>query len=73
MNSRILNRCHCRTDFGFARNHSRGTNFVSTESWGTPEYLSPERTVGDAHDERLSDLWALGVWVAHSGLCYTTN
>lgn len=29
--------------------------------------------MGDAHDERLSDLWALGVWVHISGLCYTTN
>ncbi|PWN24837.1 kinase-like protein, partial [Jaminaea rosea] len=50
-------------DFGFARNHQPcyGTNFISNESWGTPEYLSPERSVGDAHDERLSDIWALGV------------
>ncbi|CAO1625401.1 unnamed protein product [Parajaminaea phylloscopi] len=50
-------------DFGFARCHApnKGTNFLSTESWGTPEYLSPERMVGDVHDERLSDLWSLGV------------
>lgn len=50
-------------DFGFARNHSPcyGTNFISRESWGTPEYLSPERSVGEAHDERLSDIWALGM------------
>lgn len=25
------------------------------------EYLSPERSKGEWHDERLSDIWALGV------------
>lgn len=35
--------------------------FMSTLSWGTPEYLSPERVKGRLHDERLSDLWSLGV------------
>lgn len=28
---------------------------------GTPEYLSPERVKAKPHDERLSDLWSLGV------------
>lgn len=27
----------------------------------TREYLSPERSRGELHDERLSDIWALGV------------
>lgn len=48
-------------DFGFATLHDAKTNFQSTQTWGTPEYLSPERSRGDRHDERLSDIWALGV------------
>ncbi|CAO1622199.1 unnamed protein product [Sympodiomycopsis kandeliae] len=50
-------------DFGFATMHHpwRGTNFVTTAAWGTPEYLSPERVSGRPHDERLSDIWSLGV------------
>lgn len=48
-------------DFGFATLHDAKTNFQSTQTWGTPEYLSPERSRGDRHDERLSDVWALGV------------
>lgn len=31
-------------------------------SWAlSSEYLSPERSKGEVHDERLSDMWALGV------------
>lgn len=50
-------------DFGFSTMHHpwRGTNFFTTATWGTPEYLSPERVAGRLHDERLSDIWALGV------------
>lgn len=48
-------------DFGFATLHDSTTNFMSSRTWGTPEYLSPERSRGDYHDERLSDVWALGV------------
>ncbi|UZJ57286.1 hypothetical protein CBS101457_006606 [Exobasidium rhododendri] len=48
-------------DFGFATLHDKKTNFMSKQSWGTPEYLSPERSQGVLHDERLSDIWALGV------------
>lgn len=48
-------------DFGFATIHDAKSNFLSRQSWGTPEYLSPERNRGDLHDERLSDMWALGV------------
>lgn len=61
-------------DFGFAQRYSfephTDTNsntgkikqpFMSTLSWGTPEYLSPERVKSQLHDERLSDLWSLGV------------
>jgi protein-serine/threonine kinase len=35
--------------------------FQSEISWGTPEYLDPERAKGQRHDERASDVWALGV------------
>jgi len=53
--------------------------FLSSLSWGTPEYLDPLRArgklllplavlllptfsiTGSLHDERLSDIWALGV------------
>jgi serine/threonine protein kinase len=48
-------------DFGFARLHTPESRFLSSELWGTPEYLSPERARGDEHDERLADVWALGV------------
>ncbi|KAL1405878.1 hypothetical protein Q8F55_007557 [Vanrija albida] len=50
-------------DFGFAQQHkpsSRGA-FLTTISWGTPEYLDPQRARGQPHDERQSDVWALGV------------
>lgn len=58
-------------DFGFAQRYTSDPQpdangevkepFMSTLSWGTPEYLSPERVKGKLHDERLSDLWSLGV------------
>ncbi|GAA5883085.1 hypothetical protein JCM3774_000574 [Rhodotorula dairenensis] len=50
-------------DFGFARHHDveHPAEFLSSLSWGTPEYLSPERAKGEVHDERLSDVFALGV------------
>ncbi|KAJ9101877.1 hypothetical protein QFC21_003217 [Naganishia friedmannii] len=35
--------------------------FHSEISWGTPEYLDPQRSKGIKHDERASDVWALGV------------
>lgn len=35
--------------------------FQSEISWGTPEYLDPQRAKGLRHDERASDVWALGV------------
>lgn len=50
-------------DFGFAKTHfpDSGSSFMSKETWGTPEYLSPERASAQVHDERLSDIWALGI------------
>ncbi|GAA5956726.1 hypothetical protein JCM8115_000660 [Rhodotorula mucilaginosa] len=50
-------------DFGFAQQYDVGNPeaFLSSLSWGTPEYLSPERAKGAVHDERLSDVFALGV------------
>ncbi|BGP35513.1 hypothetical protein JCM10296v2_007351 [Rhodotorula toruloides] len=50
-------------DFGFAQQYEEGKpdSFLSSLSWGTPEYLSPERAKGALHDERLSDVFALGV------------
>ncbi|GAA6059732.1 hypothetical protein JCM10212_000260 [Sporobolomyces blumeae] len=50
-------------DFGFAQqwNVASPDRFLSSLSWGTPEYLSCERAKGLLHDERLSDVWALGV------------
>lgn len=50
-------------DFGFAQRYDvRGEGaFVSRLSYGTPEYLAPERARGLAHDTRKSDVWALGV------------
>ncbi|KAI0081624.1 hypothetical protein K474DRAFT_1671815 [Panus rudis PR-1116 ss-1] len=50
-------------DFGFAERYdmtSRGA-FISNLSYGTPEYLSPERARGHPHDTRKSDVWSLGV------------
>jgi hypothetical protein len=34
---------------------------MSRLSWGTPEYLSPERSASKLHSEVLSDIWSLGV------------
>lgn len=50
-------------DFGFAQHYSLSSteSFLSQLSWGTPEYLDPLRARGSLHDERLSDVWALGV------------
>ncbi|GAA5868735.1 hypothetical protein JCM8547_005360 [Rhodosporidiobolus lusitaniae] len=50
-------------DFGFATQPDLASpdRFLSSLSWGTPEYLAPERAKGQLHDERLSDIWALGV------------
>lgn len=49
-------------DFGFANQwvltseHAEHA-FQTNLSWGTPEYLSPERATQSMHDERLSDIW----------------
>ncbi|GAA5830059.1 hypothetical protein JCM11251_006860 [Rhodosporidiobolus azoricus] len=50
-------------DYGFAQQYAvdKSERFLSSLSWGTPEYLSPERAKGALHDERFSDVWALGV------------
>ncbi|GAA5963340.1 hypothetical protein JCM21900_002044 [Sporobolomyces salmonicolor] len=50
-------------DFGFAQQWDLRSpdRYLSSLSWGTPEYLSPERAKGMMHDERLSDVWALGI------------
>ncbi|WVQ65424.1 uncharacterized protein L199_003600 [Kwoniella botswanensis] len=50
-------------DFGFAQQwdvNARGS-FLSSISWGTPEYLDPIRAMGMPHDERASDVWSLGI------------
>ncbi|ORX37068.1 hypothetical protein BD324DRAFT_424119 [Kockovaella imperatae] len=50
-------------DFGFAQKwdlRERGS-FLSSISWGTPEYLDPQRAMGMPHDERASDVWSLGI------------
>ncbi|CCM06214.1 uncharacterized protein FIBRA_08459 [Fibroporia radiculosa] len=50
-------------DFGFAERYdvNSSTAFHSNLSYGTPEYLSPERARGLPHDTRKSDVWSLGV------------
>ncbi|KAF8799033.1 hypothetical protein BYT27DRAFT_7202794 [Phlegmacium glaucopus] len=50
-------------DFGFAEKYdmTSDTAFHSNLSYGTPEYLSPERARGLPHDTRKSDVWSLGV------------
>jgi serine/threonine-protein kinase GIN4 len=58
-------------DFGFARQNKPAKDtgdaqviippFHSKLSYGTPEYLAPERAKAQMHDERLSDIWSLGV------------
>lgn len=34
---------------------------MATGEYRTPEYLSPERCTSILHDERLSDIWSLGI------------
>ncbi|KAH9948872.1 hypothetical protein B0H21DRAFT_206131 [Amylocystis lapponica] len=50
-------------DFGFAERYEIDASkaFHSNLSYGTPEYLSPERARGLPHDTRKSDVWSLGV------------
>ncbi|RDB19031.1 MAP/microtubule affinity-regulating kinase 4 [Hypsizygus marmoreus] len=50
-------------DFGFAEKYDLASSkaFHSNLSYGTPEYLSPERARGLPHDTRKSDVWSLGV------------
>ncbi|KAI0330464.1 hypothetical protein GY45DRAFT_1323595 [Cubamyces sp. BRFM 1775] len=50
-------------DFGFAERYDVNASdaFHSNLSYGTPEYLSPERARGLPHDTRKSDVWSLGV------------
>ncbi|THH31245.1 hypothetical protein EUX98_g2950 [Antrodiella citrinella] len=50
-------------DFGFAERYDTtlDTAFHSNLSYGTPEYLSPERARGMPHDTRKSDVWSLGI------------
>ncbi|TFK91868.1 hypothetical protein K466DRAFT_481834 [Polyporus arcularius HHB13444] len=50
-------------DFGFAERYDMDSSeaFHSNLSYGTPEYLSPERARGLPHDTRKSDVWSLGV------------
>ncbi|KAL4250578.1 Serine/threonine-protein kinase ATG1 [Abortiporus biennis] len=50
-------------DFGFAERYDQSQEdaFHSNLSYGTPEYLSPERARGLPHDTRKSDVWSLGV------------
>ncbi|KAL1686161.1 kinase-like domain-containing protein [Schizophyllum commune] len=50
-------------DFGFAEQYRLESRkaFLSNISYGTPEYLSPERARGLPHDTRKSDVWSLGV------------
>ncbi|KAI0087036.1 hypothetical protein BDY19DRAFT_1092650 [Irpex rosettiformis] len=50
-------------DFGFAEKYEIASKdaFHSNLSYGTPEYLSPERARGLPHDTRKSDIWSLGI------------
>ncbi|GAK62976.1 kinase-like protein [Moesziomyces antarcticus] len=50
-------------DFGFANRYDPAKEgaFMSKEVWGTPEYLAPERFHALLHDERKTDVWALGI------------
>ncbi|WVQ84397.1 hypothetical protein IAT38_006549 [Cryptococcus sp. DSM 104549] len=50
-------------DFGFAQKWEVGGrgSFLSSISWGTPEYLDPQRAKAMPHDERASDVWSLGI------------
>ncbi|TFK95795.1 kinase-like protein [Pterulicium gracile] len=61
----LLSRAHVPVlvDFGFAEQYPRedANAFRSNLSYGTPEYLSPERARGHLHDTRKSDIWSLGI------------
>ncbi|KAH9990040.1 kinase-like domain-containing protein [Russula vinacea] len=50
-------------DFGFAEKYDLEDEkaFCSNLTYGTPEYLSPERARGLPHDTRRADIWSLGV------------
>ncbi|KAF8443125.1 hypothetical protein L210DRAFT_3159615 [Boletus edulis BED1] len=50
-------------DFGFSEQYDLASPkaFHSNLTYGTPEYLSPERARGLPHDTRKSDIWSLGV------------
>ncbi|THH18203.1 hypothetical protein EW146_g2746 [Bondarzewia mesenterica] len=50
-------------DFGFAEKYDVKSSkaFHSNLTYGTPEYLSPERARGLPHDTRKSDVWSLGI------------
>ncbi|KAI0061549.1 hypothetical protein BV25DRAFT_1916896 [Artomyces pyxidatus] len=50
-------------DFGFAEKYDMKASkaFHSNLTYGTPEYLSPERARGLPHDTRKSDIWSLGI------------
>ncbi|KAJ1032586.1 hypothetical protein NDA16_000609 [Ustilago loliicola] len=50
-------------DFGFANRYDplEEGAFMSKDVWGTPEYLAPERCRATLHDERKTDIWALGI------------
>ncbi|KAI6016226.1 kinase-like protein [Pisolithus marmoratus] len=50
-------------DFGFAEKYDIQSPkaFHSNLTYGTPEYLSPERARGMPHDTRKSDVWSLGI------------
>lgn len=50
-------------DFGFANRYDPLAEdaFMSKDVWGTPEYLAPERCGAKLHDERKTDIWALGI------------
>ncbi|TDL22269.1 kinase-like protein, partial [Rickenella mellea] len=61
----LLSRKHVPVlvDFGFAERYEKESKgaFLSSLSYGTPEYLSPERARGNLHDTRKSDMWSLGI------------
>lgn len=46
------------TDFGLAREMSRGPRAITQQPWGTPEYMAPEHLHGDTTDER-ADIYSL--------------
>ena len=50
-------------DFGIAREIEQTMTRTSTAFAGTPDYMSPEQTMGDTLDHR-TDLWSLGVVLA---------